>query len=73
MFCNRDRAPTRPLTEISKLKSGAKVNVRAVVVGDSAVAKGKGGRGTNDNDREAEKFTNETESETGRTAIDERG
>jgi hypothetical protein len=52
----------------SKEKSLAKVNVNAVVVGDEEVVSGRGGRGTNDIEREAEKFISETESETGRTA-----
>ena len=42
-------------------------------MGDSAVAKGSGGRGTKETDREAAKFTSETDSETGRTAMDGRG
>jgi len=52
------------------LKSGANVNVRAVVVGDSELASGRGGRGIKETEREAVKFMRETERETGRMAMD---
>ena len=73
MSCSRDRAPTRLRTERSKLKSGAKVNVRAVVVGEAELVSGKGGLGTKDTDKEAAKLTRDTERDTGSTAIDGRG
>jgi len=73
MSCKRDLAPTRLRTDKSKLKSGAKVNVNAVVVGDSELARGNGGLGTKEIDNEAAKLVKETDKETGRTAIEGRG
>lgn len=73
MSCNRDRAPTKLRTERSKLKSGANVKVKAVVVGDAELVRGKGGLGTKETDNDAAKLTKDTERETGSTAIDGRG
>jgi hypothetical protein len=73
MSCSRDRAPTRLRVERSKLKSGAKVNVRAVDVGEAELGRGRGERGMKDMEREAEKFMREMERETGSIAMDGRG
>ena len=70
MSCNRDCAPTRLLTDKSKLKSGANVNVKAVAVGDAEAASGRGDRGINEIDNEAAKLTRDTDNDTGRTAIE---